>query len=294
MAKASLLKGATVYLSGPMDFVASRAEEQRNGWRARIAAVLKAYGVRVFDPWYKPEVRGLGRYGIEDATSTQARDRWVFERGQKAAQVRASLASDFWPIMHIDLRMVDLCDFVIACTPTNLYSVGTPHEIVLARQQRKPVLLVSPPVRYPKWDELQRRIAEMDARDGASGDGSLTALLDDIKREVVVRDNQKGTPSQWYMTLVDSESFYDGFGWSRYRAKHRVTWPANHLDDREERPNTPTRPLLEELERLDDGRLPRRWNRQTKKFQTNDDWLLLSQVAASRPRTARRGHRRRP
>lgn len=41
--------------------------------------------------------------------------------------------------MHIDLRMVDMSDFVIAYCPTNIYSVGTVHEIVVTREQHKPV-----------------------------------------------------------------------------------------------------------------------------------------------------------
>lgn len=145
----SLLRGTTVYLSGPMDFVASRAEERRNGWRTRVRMVLESWGVRVFDPWFKPIVRNLGRYGIEDETTTQARASWRFDDGLVGATARSALSGSFWPVMHVDLRMVDLSDFIIACCPTNLYSVGTPHEIVVARQQRKPVLLVSPPCVIP-------------------------------------------------------------------------------------------------------------------------------------------------
>lgn len=58
-----LLRGARVYLSGPMDFVADREDEKKNGWRARIGNVLRDLGAIVFDPWNKPEVRGLHEYG---------------------------------------------------------------------------------------------------------------------------------------------------------------------------------------------------------------------------------------
>jgi hypothetical protein len=61
-----LLQGARVYLSGPMDFVASRAAEKHLGWRNRVGEFLQAYGVTVFDPWFKPEVRGMYAYGKED------------------------------------------------------------------------------------------------------------------------------------------------------------------------------------------------------------------------------------
>ena len=55
----NFLRGARVYLSGPMDFVASRANEKKFGWRNRIGDFLRSYGAIVFDPWHKPVVRGL-------------------------------------------------------------------------------------------------------------------------------------------------------------------------------------------------------------------------------------------
>ena len=266
-----ILNGTTTYLSGPMDFVVDRAAEQRSGWRARISEVLAAWGVRVFDPWDKPLVRNLGRYGLEDETSNQTRAAWQFQDGAAAAQVRSSISGDFWPVMHIDLRMVDLSDYVIACCPTNLYSVGTPHEIVLARQQRKPVLLVSPPVRYPRWQALRTRFAK---------DAETTEQLDAIQREVAILENPAGTPSSWYATLVGSEAFFDGFGWASYRA--RFGWAESDLDAREGPGNEPKRPLLPYLESINDGNTPRGWDARAGQFRDNDDWLLLERRAAER------------
>ena len=37
------LQGARVYLSGPMDFVASRATEKKFGWRNRVGDVIRAF-----------------------------------------------------------------------------------------------------------------------------------------------------------------------------------------------------------------------------------------------------------
>jgi hypothetical protein len=51
------LRGARVCLSGPMDFVASRAGERKLGWRNRVGDFLRAKGVIVFHPWFKPEAR---------------------------------------------------------------------------------------------------------------------------------------------------------------------------------------------------------------------------------------------
>ena len=77
------LKGARVYLSGPMDFVASRAKEKKFGWRTRVSQFLKSYGLTVFDPWNKPNIQGLYEYGKEDVKSTKAREKWTFVQGRK-------------------------------------------------------------------------------------------------------------------------------------------------------------------------------------------------------------------
>ncbi|MGH9277203.1 MAG: hypothetical protein ACRD12_03725 [Acidimicrobiales bacterium] len=270
MGTCELLRGTTVYLSGPMDFVMCREEERANGWRSRVSDVLQSWGVRVLDPWFKPIVRSQGReYGIEDETTTEERQKWDFAATQRAAHARADVAGAFWPVMHLDLRMVDLSDFVVACCPTNLYSVGTPHEIVVARQQRKPVLLVSPPVRYPRWRELRQRL---------DGVPEMRALLDAVATEAVVKENPTGAPSQWYTSLVDTESFFDGFGWSHFR--RRFSWSDSYLDERELPPNEPVRPLLPYLEEVHAETLrPQRWDRRTGRYTDNDDWLLLEAQA---------------
>src|SRR5437899_7869809 len=85
--KTGLLQGARVYLSGPMDFVASRADEKKYGWRNRVGEFLEAMGVTVFDPWFKPDVRGLLEYGREDVKSgDKIKDRWTYEVDKKGAE----------------------------------------------------------------------------------------------------------------------------------------------------------------------------------------------------------------
>ena len=79
-----VMQGARVYLSGPMDFVASRAAERKFGWRNRVGEFLEAMGVTVFDPWFKPDVRGLYEYGREDVKSGERiKQRWTYEPGRK-------------------------------------------------------------------------------------------------------------------------------------------------------------------------------------------------------------------
>ena len=117
----NLLRDARVYLSGPMDFVASREEEKKKGWRNRIGQFLRALGVTVFDPWFKPELHGLQEYGREDSVDSAARSGWTYADSKAGASGRAKCADQFWPAQHVDLRMVDTSDFVIANCPTNVY-----------------------------------------------------------------------------------------------------------------------------------------------------------------------------
>ena len=260
----TLLRGARVYLSGPMDFVASREEEKKYGWRTRAGEFLRELGAVVFDPWEKPQARGLHEYGREDVKSVDTRKRWTFDDSNAGAIARAQCSGKFWETLHIDLRMVDTSDFVIAYCPTNVYSVGTPHEIVTARQQRKPVLFVSPPVHFPALAALKEHLKANKAG---------TQLLADLEREVPIKDNPNAIPSLWYMPLVGGEGFFDGFGFEPYR--RRFHWPQTDLD-RRERTRAPKRPLLPFLESVS-HRLPRKWDNRLKRYVRNDDWLLWDQ-----------------
>ena len=162
-----LLHGARVYLSGPMDFVANREDEKTNGWRARIGNVLRDLGAIVFDPWNKPEVRGLHEYGKEGVDTDKDREKWTFENSTDGAKTRAKMTGHYWETLHIDLRMVDTADFLVAHCPTNVYSVGTVHEIALARLERpkRPLLpaLVELSHRLPqKWDDRLKKYVRND------------------------------------------------------------------------------------------------------------------------------------
>ena len=259
--KRGLLAGQRVYLSGPMDFVADRAYEKKYGWRNRVGEFLHSLGVTVFDPWNKPEVKGRCKYGEEGVDTAGYRALWTFEDTPAGAEARARCSGEFWQKMHIDLRMVDTSDFTIAYCPTNIYSVGTVHEIVTCRNQRKPVLFVSPQVRFPVLDELRGHL---------KNDTKALGLLEQLANAVPVKENPLGIPSSWYMTLVGGEGFFDGFGFKAYR--RRFQWRRIPLDDREDS-QEPKRPLLPFLEKLDQH-LPKKWDNKRKRYVINDDWLL--------------------
>lgn len=262
------LKGARVYLSGPMDFVASRAKEKKYGWRNRVSQFFKSYGVTVFDPWNKPKIRGLYEYGREDEITIKAREDWTYEAGIKGIAARGACAATFWETLHIDLRMVDISDFIIAYCPTNIYSVGTVHEIVAARQQRKPVLFVSPRVEFSVLEELEKEL---------EGKPKATKLLGQLKSELPIKENVQGIPSLWYMPLVGSENFFDGFGFNEEYYIKKYKWMLNSEVDERERKYSPKRPLLKYIDEIAAGNFPKRWEHRLQELVDNDDWLLMDQ-----------------
>ncbi|MBB3753784.1 hypothetical protein FHT44_006306 [Mycolicibacterium sp. BK634] len=247
-----------------MDFVASREDEKEFGWRNRVGEFLREFGVTVFDPWFKPEILGVSEYGREDETTAKVRDQWNFEQGDAGAKARAACAEHFWPALHLDLRMVDVSDFVVAYVPTNVYSVGTPHEIIQCRQQRKPVLFVSPPITFPHLHELEEHLAGRGDKDGEE-------LLKCVKAEVPIKENPVGAPSLWYLPLIGGEHFFDGFGFEEFRSV--FGWDKDIPLDELEHRHPPQRPLLAFLRDLN-TKLPQKWNRHSNTYGPNDDWLL--------------------
>ncbi|MDX6612254.1 MAG: hypothetical protein QOD75_1440 [Blastocatellia bacterium] len=264
--KVNVLSDARVYLSGPMDFVASRVEEKNNGWRNRVGQFLKKMGTTVYDPWNKPTVIGMPEYGKEDELTSSARDKWTYDSSPSGDKLRARICDAFWPTLHIDLRMVDTTDFTISYCPTNVYSVGTVHEIVMATLQYKPVLFVSPPIVFPALDELKQHFAK-------NKDDAGAKLLDSLVEQSSLKVNEKGIPSLWYMALLNAHYFFDGFGFAPY-FKDFPSWKHSALDEREEK-YPPQRPLLPYLEQLNQ-QIPKRYDLEQDKYVENEDWLILN------------------
>jgi hypothetical protein len=158
--------------------------------------------------------------------------------------------------------MVDTSDFMISYCPTNIYSVGTPHEIIMATLQHKPVLFVSPPIVFPKLHELREHVKH---------DPIGSELLRRLEMEVPIKENSRGIPSLWYIPLVGGENFFDGFGFAPYRKQ--FGWHPDIPIDRHEKKFPPQRPLLPFVEKLNE-RLPKKWDRKLNRFTPDDDWLL--------------------
>jgi hypothetical protein len=261
------LNGARVYLSGPMYFGGSQHSGTDEGWRHRVTDVLQDHGATVFNPWRKPAVRGLGSYGREGEQSQPYRERFDYADTDEGAAGRAHCARKARPMLHVDLRMIDASDLMIAFCPTSVYSVGTVHEIARAREQRKPVLLVTPPTVFPALDQLRTHLGT---------DSTARALLDELAEQASLRPNPCAVPSSWYMALVDSESFFDGFDFDHVRDQH-PEWTDGELDALERR-FPPQRPLFQFLDNIASGRIPDRRDEQGG-TEPNDDWLLFDLLA---------------
>lgn len=276
-----ILDHARVYLSGPMDFVASREEEKLYGWRNRVSEFLVAMGTTVFDPWNKPEAMGMKHYGKEDEFTVNRRDDWTYDDKPTGRRTRAELCSEFWPTLHIDLRMTDLADFLVAYCPTNIYSVGTVHEIATARLQHKPVLLVTP------YLDLDTTANALKARLDELGDADAKALFEQMNGEAPRRSNTSCAPSLWYMAMIEHEDyFFDGFGFEPYRKK--MGWDVDTVIDIRERAHPPKRPLLPYLEQLNRA-IPKRYDVELKADVENPEWLIFAGTdAVRRPETDRK------
>lgn len=257
------LRGSRVYLSGPMDFVASRPDEAKFGWRRRVSQLLSRMGVIIFDPWEKPDVRWFHEYGKEkDDSQDEIKRLWTYDPGPAGQEARAWCANRFWQTLHVDLRMVDTADFLIAYCPTTTYSVGTVHEIVMARLQRKPVLVVTPRIAVPELQGL---------RDHLKFDRRGSRLLTSLEAKIPLKPNPNAIPSLWYMPLLGGQNFFDGFGFGTFR--HKFRWMVGPLD-RVEKEVPPHRPLLPFLVNLQRGQKPKKFSLGMQMQLNDDDWLI--------------------
>jgi nucleoside 2-deoxyribosyltransferase len=123
-----------VYLAGPIDFLDDRGVGFRTELRKKLIDIgLEPY--MILDPTAKP-VDGLKYkdFDTEKDYYYNLRRHGQWDDLEKLCQLT----------MHVDLRLVDKSDVIIAVLNPNIPMFGTIHEIVAARQQKKPVLIVDP------------------------------------------------------------------------------------------------------------------------------------------------------
>jgi hypothetical protein len=123
------LKGATCFLSGPIDRVADDGVEWRKYIREQ--AEKRDLGLSFFDPCDKPE--GLGsEVGIEKNKVQELVREGKWQEAQDFVKM----------FRRYDLRGVDTSDFLIVKVDMNVHMCGTYDELFTAEREQKPILIV--------------------------------------------------------------------------------------------------------------------------------------------------------
>lgn len=152
----SRLTGMRCYGAGAMDL----APDGGVGWRRMIGDWLDEHGVIFLDPTDKPCV-----LGVEDMEN---RD---YRRRLKEAGDFDTVAREMRIIRSVDLRMVDIADFLVVNLDLSVFTCGTMEEIFWANRCKKAVLIhveqgkvngpdwlfgTFPPEHiFGQWDELK-------------------------------------------------------------------------------------------------------------------------------------------
>ena len=117
------LNNQRVYLAGAID----RVPDRGIGWRENISPFLKSLGVNINDPLKKS-----GDLGIEDSLT------YSQKKALKASQDYDNLSLLMKQIRRVDLRLVDISDFLIVNLDLDIHPCGTYEEIFWANRQKKP------------------------------------------------------------------------------------------------------------------------------------------------------------
>lgn len=120
------LKNQRTYLAGAID----RVYDKGRGWREEISPFLESLGVVVFNPITKPT-----EIGLED------NDAHMIKSKLKKQKRYDELSSMMKVIRSVDLRLVDISDFLIVNLDLNIHPCGTYEEIFWANRQKKPIII---------------------------------------------------------------------------------------------------------------------------------------------------------
>jgi|694.fasta_scaffold100828_2 nucleoside 2-deoxyribosyltransferase len=120
------LNGQRCYLAGAMD----RVKDRGATWRDNITPILENFGVSVFNPLKKPTDVGL-----------ETPDIIQYKQQLKSNGQYDELTKLMKTIRSVDLRMVDICDFLVVNLDIDTHPCGTLEEIFLANRQKKPIII---------------------------------------------------------------------------------------------------------------------------------------------------------
>ena len=120
------LRNQRVYLAGAMDRVLDRGST----WRDNITPFLQSLELIVFNPITKPTETGM-----ED------QDSHTLKTKLKKQHRYDELAAMMKTIRSVDLRMVDISDFLVVHLDIHTHPCGTLEEIFWANRQKKPIII---------------------------------------------------------------------------------------------------------------------------------------------------------
>jgi nucleoside 2-deoxyribosyltransferase len=157
------LKNQRAYLAGAMDRVPDRGAT----WRDNITPFLTNMGITVFNPITKPT-----NLGLEDADTHNIKTKL------KSQQRYDELSQMMKTIRAVDLRLVDMSDFLIVNLDINTHPCGTLEEIFWANRQKKPIIIhmeqgknqtpdwlfgtIPHQMFFSTWDEIKQYLVHID------------------------------------------------------------------------------------------------------------------------------------
>lgn len=123
------LNNHRVYLAGPID----HASDDGVGWREELTPYLEKMGLTILDPTNKP---------VSQCRYNEIGDEK--EHIQKLVKLKRwdELRTMAKEIVLVDLRMVEVADFLIAYVDKDIHICGTYDEIFESLRRRKPTLIV--------------------------------------------------------------------------------------------------------------------------------------------------------
>lgn len=167
------LDGAWAYLSGAMEFVADNGV----GWRRKFISLAVEAGLDIvsIDPTNKPGDGPQAGEDKEHQIRLQKEGRW------------AELQKYVGGYRRLDLRYVDLSDFLVAFIDPSVPQWGTADEIYFAESQHKPMFFIIEGglARLPRW-----LFDVIDIEDEKTGRRcNVFETVEDVIDELVFYDN---------------------------------------------------------------------------------------------------------
>ena len=122
-----VLNKSIVYLSGPID----HAKDHGVGWREEFKLKTEAIGLVYLDPTKKPGEK-MSETTVEKNTVAE------FKKNKDWDGLKKYVKN----FRRIDLRFVDLSDFLVIYIDTSVHMMGSYDELFVAERQRKPIFAI--------------------------------------------------------------------------------------------------------------------------------------------------------